>query len=88
MRAHACQPVRVLPEDVLVQDVHELRAHLEATKAHDWMVGRLGPLFRTAGHKVRTQHAVSTSAENRQKRGDVETLKTPLAPATWFLTSP
>jgi len=63
-------------------------AHSGATKAHDWMVGRLGPLFRTAGHKVRTQHAVSTSAENRQKRGDVETLKTPLAPATWFLTSP
>ena len=38
------------------------------------MVGRLGPLFRTAGHRVRTQHAVSTSAENRQKRGDVEIL--------------
>jgi len=38
------------------------------------MVGRLGPLFRTAGHWVRTQHAVSTSAENRQKRGDVEIL--------------
>ena len=33
---------------------------------------RLGPLFRTAGHRVRTQHGVSTSAENRQKRGDVE----------------
>ena len=38
------------------------------------MVGRLGPLFRTAGHRVRTQHGVSTSAENRQKRGDVEIL--------------
>ena len=37
-------------------------------------VGRLGPLFRTAGHRVRTQHGVSTSAENRQKRGDVEIL--------------
>ena len=49
-------------------------AHSGATKAHDWMVGRLGPLFRTAGHRVRTQHGVSTSAENRQKRGDVEIL--------------
>ena len=38
------------------------------------MVGRLGPLFRTAGHRVRTQHGVSTSAENRQKRGDVDIL--------------
>ena len=47
------------------------------------MVGRLGPLFVTAslptctaGQRVRTavrtQHAVSTSAENRQRRGDVE----------------
>ena len=26
----------------------------------------------TAGHRVRTQHAVSTSEENRQKRGDAE----------------
>ena len=49
-------------------------AHSGATKAHDWMVGRLGPLFRTAGHRVRTQHGVSTSAEGRQKRGDVEIL--------------
>ena len=49
-------------------------AHSGATKAHDWMVGRLGPLFRTAGHRVRTQHGLSTSAEGRQKRGDVEIL--------------
>ena len=28
----------------------------------------------TAGHRVRTQHGVSTSAEGRQKRGDVEIL--------------
>ena len=26
------------------------------------------------GHKVRTQHAASTSEENRQRRGDVEIL--------------
>ena len=34
------------------------------------MVGVLGPLFRTAGHAVRTQHSVTASAG--QKRGDVE----------------
>jgi hypothetical protein len=28
-------------------------AHSGATKAHDWMVRVLGPLFRTAGHLVR-----------------------------------
>ena len=31
-------------------------AHSGATKAHDWMVGVLGPLFHTAGHTVRTQN--------------------------------
>jgi len=41
-----------------------------ATKSHDWMVGALGPLFRTAGHTVRTQHGVTASAG--QRRGDVE----------------
>jgi hypothetical protein len=45
-------------------------AHSGATKAHDWMVGLLGPLFRTAGHTVRTQHGVTASAG--QRRGDVE----------------
>jgi hypothetical protein len=34
------------------------------------MVGALGPLFRTAGHTVRTQHDVTASAG--QRRGDVE----------------
>jgi len=38
-------------------------AHSGATKAHDWMVGVLGQLFRTAGHTVRTQ---------RQRCADVE----------------
>ena len=41
-----------------------------ATKAHDWAVGVLGPLFRTAGHVVRTQHGATASAG--QRRGDVE----------------
>jgi len=45
-------------------------AHSGATKAHDWMVSVLGPLFRTAGHVVRTQHGVTASAS--QRRGDVE----------------
>ena len=45
-------------------------AHSGATKAHDWMVSVLGPLYRTAGHLVRTQHCVTASAG--QRRGDVE----------------
>ena len=49
---------------------HTCTAHSGATKAHDWMVGVLGPLFRTAGHTVRTQHGVTASAG--QRRGDVE----------------
>ena len=46
------------------------RTHSGATKAHDWMVSVLGPLFRTAGHVVRTQHGVTASAG--QRRVDVE----------------
>ncbi len=45
-------------------------AHSGATKVHDWAVGVLGPLFRSAGHIVRTQHQVTASAGHR--RGDVE----------------
>ena len=45
-------------------------AHSGATKAHDWAVGVLGALFRTAGHVVRTQHGVTASAG--QRRGDEE----------------
>jgi hypothetical protein len=41
-----------------------------ATKVHDWMVGKPEPLFRTAGHTVRTQHGVTASAG--QLRGNVE----------------
>jgi len=36
--------------------------HSVATKAHDWAVGVLGPLFRTAGHTVRSQHQVTATA--------------------------
>ena len=39
-------------------------AHSGATKAHDWMVSVLGPLFRTAGHTVRTQHCVTAAQAN------------------------
>jgi hypothetical protein len=44
--------------------------HSGASKAHDWMVSMLGPLFLTAGHTVRTQHGVTASTG--QRRGDVE----------------
>ena len=45
-------------------------AHSGATKTPDWLVGVLGPMFRTAGHTVRTQHGVTASAG--QRRGHVE----------------
>ena len=64
-------------------------AHSGATKAHDWMVGVLGPLFRTAAHTVRTQHAVTASAG--QRRGDVRsatTLGTKRAAGAWSSTCP
>ena len=44
-----------------------------ASKAHDWMVSVLGPLFRTAGHTVRTQFGVTARAG--QHRGNVEVRK-------------
>ena len=34
--------------------------------AHNWMVSVLGPLFRRAGHTVRTQHGVTASAGQRR----------------------
>jgi hypothetical protein len=63
-------------------------AHSGATKAHDWMVGALGPLFRTAGHTVRTQHGVTASAG--QRRGDVEIrsyLRIKPGAGAWYSTS-
>ena len=41
-----------------------------SAKAHDWMVSVLGPLFRTAGHKVRTQHG--QRGPTAQRCGDSE----------------
>jgi hypothetical protein len=64
-------------------------AHSGATRAHDWMVGALGPLFRTAGHTVRTQHGVTASAG--QRRGDVEIcnyLQDAAAAGAWSSTCP
>ena len=55
---------------LLTATTHARAKLIGATKAHDWMVSALGPLFRTAGHKVRTQHGVPASAG--QLRGDVE----------------
>ena len=49
---------------------HLCTAHSGATMAHNWMVSVLGPLFRRAGHTVRTQHGVTASAG--QRRGDAE----------------
>ena len=58
--------------------------HSGATKTHDWMVSVLGPLFRMAGHLVRTQLdfvSVRTikgrsidgvTASAGQRRGNVE----------------
>jgi hypothetical protein len=60
-------------------------AHSGATKAHDWAVGVLGPLFRTAGHVVRTQHGVTASAG--QRHGDVE-IHSFLQDAAWPSTCP
>jgi hypothetical protein len=40
-------------------------AHSGGTKAHDWMVSVLGPLFRTAGHTDMKQQ----NAPSRRVRG-------------------
>jgi hypothetical protein len=45
------------------------KSHSGATKAHDWMVTQLGPLFGTTGHKVKTQGITPSSG---LKRGDLE----------------
>ncbi len=39
------------------------------TKAHDWAITLLQPLFRSRGHQVREQTAVTASKGNQ--RGDV-----------------
>ena len=45
-----------------VINTHISHSRSGATKAHDWMVSIMGPLFRTAGHTVHTQHGVTASA--------------------------
>jgi hypothetical protein len=63
-------------------------AHSGATKAHDWMVSALGPLFRTAGHTVRTQHGVTDSAANGAVTWrSAITYGTRLAAGAWSSTS-
>ena len=49
--------------------VNTCKSHSGATKAHDWMVTELGPLFRTTGHKVKTQGITLCSG---LKCGDLE----------------
>jgi hypothetical protein len=56
--------------DLYVDHIPTCEAHSDATKTHDWMVGALVLLFRTAGHVVRTQHGVTASAG--QHRCNVE----------------
>ena len=58
------------PLDLYGDHTSTCTAHSGATKARDWMVSVLGPLFRTAGHTVRTQHGVTASAGHRH--GNVE----------------
>jgi hypothetical protein len=54
-------------------------AHSGATKAHDWMVGALAPLFRTAGHTVHTQQSRPSQANGAAKWRFGNTCETRLA---------
>ena len=46
-------------------------AHSGATKAHGGMVSFLGPMFRTDGHTVRTQHSANRKRRpTARRRGD------------------
>ncbi len=47
--------------DTYIDHTATCTAHSSATKSHDWAVGVLGPLFRSAGHTVRTQYQVTAS---------------------------
>ena len=47
------------------------KSHSGATKAHDWMVTQLSPLFGITGHKVKTQ-GITPSSGLKRKRGDLE----------------
>jgi hypothetical protein len=60
-----------------------------ATKLHDWMVGVLGLLFRTAGHSVRTQHCVTEAQANITVTWrSATTFRTKRAAGAWSLTCP
>ena len=50
--------------------MHSTLWRYQSARHSDWAVGVLGPLFRSAGHTVRTQHQVTASEGYR--RGDVE----------------
>jgi hypothetical protein len=51
-------------------DAHPANESFPDQSALPQKMGVLGPLFRTAGHTIRTQHGVTASAG--QRRGDVE----------------
>ena len=50
--------------------VHCCQSVAASTQAHDWAVTQLQPLFRSLGHQVRVQTAVTAS--RGQQRGDVQ----------------
>ena len=58
-------------------------AHSGASKAHEWMVSVLGPLFLAAGHTVRTQHGVTASTAWKYET----TCESRLAAGAWSSTS-
>jgi hypothetical protein len=66
-------------------------AHSGATKAHDWMVSVLCPLFRVAGHTVRTQQAVTAVGPARANGAatwkSATTYETKRAAGAWSSTS-
>ncbi len=62
-------------------------AHSGATKAHDWAVGVPGPLFRTAGHTVRShQHQVTANGAATWKSRAIS--RTRQGTAAWSSTCP
>jgi hypothetical protein len=60
-----------------------------ATKAHDWMVSVIGPLFRTAGHTVRAHNMGSWQAQANSAATwrSATTYETKRAAGAWSSTS-
>ena len=56
---------------------HLCTAHSGATKAHDWMVSVLGPLFRTAGHSSDTTRGHGQRRPTARRRGDPQLFTRP-----------